>query len=92
MINTTIPLFGFTPANIILYGQNQTYVATVSVPVGSSVAQGNIQFLNGSAVLTTAPLSIGTTQGNNVVSFLHTAQAPHMHVGHMFGQPRSVHA
>lgn len=67
VISTSIPLFGFTPANIILYGQNQTYVATLSVPAGSALPQGSIQFLNGSALLTTAPLSIGTTQGNNIV-------------------------
>lgn len=71
VVPVTIPLFGFSTPNITLYGQPVTFVATLTVPVTNPLPIGNVQFLQNSQLLATAPIATaGTASGNNVVSAL----------------------
>lgn len=66
-IPVTISQFGYG-TQIFLYGQPQTYTATLTVPAGSPVPQGSLLFENQTTILSTAALATtGTTQGSSLV-------------------------
>ena len=83
VVNTSIVFFGFGPSNVINYGGNQTYFATLQVPPTNPLPLGSIQFVNftNNFVLATAPLSIGTASGNNL------ARAPPLHAAPVLLHP-----
>lgn len=65
-IPVTISNFGYG-SQVLLYGQTQTYTALLTVPAGSPVPQGNLQFQNASATIATASLASATTTGSSLV-------------------------
>ncbi len=54
-------------SQILLYGQPQTYKATLSVPANNALPTGTLNFLNASSTLTSFSLAQGTASGNTLV-------------------------
>lgn len=74
-IPVTITSVGYG-TQVILYGQTQTYTATLTVPAGNPVPQGQLQFQNASTTISTAQLASTGTASNNGTTLVRAHPRP----------------
>ena len=68
-VSTQVTALSLTKT-LLVYGQHEGYGTQVTTPTGDPVAEGTVQFLNGSTTLATGSLTgaNATINTNNVVS------------------------